>query len=153
MVKKILVPLDGSSLAEAALPHAEGLAQQFGAQVVLLRVVVSPYAIVAPDLVLAGYDPNQHELEAHGEQYLKSVASQLEAKGLAVKTVLSDGPVAEAILEHAANEQADMIIMSTHGRGGVSRWVYGSVADRVLQASVCPILLIRVGGERSAAKS
>ena len=65
MYKRILVPLDGSPLAEAALSHAEGLAQQFGSEVVLLRVVVSPYAIVAPDLVLAGYDSNHQQYVDH----------------------------------------------------------------------------------------
>lgn len=153
MYKRILVPLDGSPLAEAALPHAEQLALQFDANVVLLRVVVSPYAIVAPDLVLAGYDPNQPELEGQAEQYLQGIVGRLAAKGIRAKTLHADGPVAEAILECAGSEKVDLIVMSTHGRGGVSRWVYGSVADRVLQASACPILLIRVSGHEPVAKT
>jgi len=146
MYKRILVPLDGSALAEAALPHAESLAQQYGGYVILLRVVVSPYAIVAPDLVLAGTDVNQKQFVEQAGQYLQGVAGRLQARGIGTKSAICEGPVAEAILNHAKAENAELIVMSTHGRGGVSRWVYGSVADRVLQAAPCPILLIRVTG-------
>lgn len=142
MYRRLLVPLDGSSLAEEALPHALNLARRFGSELVLLRVIISPYAIVAPDLVLAGTDPNLPELNQQAQQYLDSVATQLPGAESA-RTIVCEGPVAEAILEHAAALDVDLIIMSTHGRGGVSRWVYGSVAERVLQGSVCPVLLIR----------
>jgi nucleotide-binding universal stress UspA family protein len=142
MYRRLLVPLDGSSLAEEALPHALNLARRFGSELVLLRVIISPYAIVAPDLVLAGTDPNLPELNQQAHQYLDSVATQLSGAASA-RTIVCEGPVAEAILEHAAALDVDLIIMSTHGRGGVSRWVYGSVAERVLQGSACPVLLIR----------
>lgn len=143
MYKRILLPLDGSKLAEAALPHAVHLARQFDSQLVLLRVVVSPYAIVAPDLVLAGTDPDLRELSTHAEQYLKGIGAQIAGQGIDVRTVVSEGPVAEAIIDHALALDVDLIVMSTHGRGGVSRWVYGSVAERVLQGAACPVLLIR----------
>lgn len=143
MYKTLLVPLDGSALAEAALSHAVSLATQLDCEIVLLRVVVSPYAIVAPDLVLAGTDPNLSELTAHAKQYLKTIADPLQRQGLRVRTIVCEGPVAEAILDHAQALRADLIVMSTHGRGGISRWVYGSVAERVLQAAACPVLLIR----------
>lgn len=148
MYKRILVPLDGSPLAEAALAHAQALAHQFGSELVLLRVVVSPYAIVAPDLVLVGQDANQDLVHRQTEQYLKEVAGRLAAQGVKVRTLTCEGPVAEAILDHARAQCADMIVMSTHGRGGVSRWVYGSVADRVLQAAPCPVLLLRAASDR-----
>lgn len=144
MYKHILVPLDGSPLAEAALVHAETLAMQFGSELVLLRVVVSPYAIVAPDLVLAGYDSNHQQFADQADQYLKTVAGKLAARRIQVRTLTCDGPVAEAIIERARENRIDLIVMSTHGRGGVSRWVYGSVADRLLQAAPCPVLLVRV---------
>jgi nucleotide-binding universal stress UspA family protein len=146
MYKRILVPLDGSPLAEAALAHAETLAQQFASEVLLLRVVVSPYAIIAPDLVLAGYDSNHQQFEDQAEHYLQAVAGKLAARQIKVRTMTCDGPVAEAILDRARENQIDLIVMSTHGRGGVSRWVYGSVADRLLQAAPCPVLLVRVAG-------
>lgn len=143
MYQRLLVPLDGSGLAEAALAHAEEVAAQFDAEIILLRVVVSPYAIAAPDLVLATAESDMHQLSAQAEEYLKNTANQLRARGLQVRSATCEGPVAEAILEHAEALSADLIVMSTHGRGGVSRWVYGSVADRVLQGSSCPVLLIR----------
>lgn len=143
MYERILVPLDGSDLAEAALRHAEALALQFGAAVVLLRVIISPYSIVAPDLVLAGTDPDLDQLAAHAEQYLRAIASEFRRKGIPVQATLTEGPVAEAILNHAEALDVHLIVMSTHGRGGVSRWVYGSVAERVLQGATCPVLLIR----------
>lgn len=143
MYNRVLLPLDGSKLAEAALPHAAHLAKQFGSELVLLRVVVSPYAIVAPDLVLAGTDPDLRELSAHAAHYLKGIADRLQEQGLHVRTEVCEGPVAEAILDYVAALNIDLIVMSTHGRGGVLRWVYGSVAERVLQGSACPVLLIR----------
>jgi nucleotide-binding universal stress UspA family protein len=148
MYKRILVPLDGSPLAEAALSHAQQIAQCHDGEIVLLRVVVSPYTIIAPDLVLAGQGVDQEILQQEAEQYLQAQARQLAAKGIAVHMVACLGPVAEAILDHARSLDADVIVMSTHGRGGVSRWVYGSVADRVLQAAPCPVLLIRAGAGR-----
>lgn len=146
MYKRVLVPLDGSSLAEAALKHVQEVADQFACEVVLLRVVISPYTIAAPDLVLATADPNLSQMTAQADAYLRAVAGRLRDEGVTVRTVICEGPVAEAILEHAAALDVDMIIMSTHGRGGVSRWVYGSVAERVLQGSACPVLLIRANG-------
>jgi nucleotide-binding universal stress UspA family protein len=144
MYKRILVALDGSALAEAALSHAEHLAASGSGEIVLLRVVISPYSIVAPDLVLAGQSIDQDALQQQAEQYLHALAStRLAGRGFPVRTVVCPGPVAEAILDHARSLNADIIVMSTHGRGGISRWVYGSVADRVLQAAPCPVLLIR----------
>ena len=148
MVKRILVPLDGSALAEAALDHARQLALCQDSEIVLLRVVISPYTIVAPDLVLAGQGVDQEQLQQEAEQYLQTQAGRLAAHGIAVHLVACQGPVAEAILDHARSLAVDVIVMSTHGRGGVSRWVYGSVADRVLQAAPCPVLLIRAGAGR-----
>lgn len=148
MYKRILVPLDGSALAEAALAHAQQLARCFDGEVILLRAVVSPYTIVAPDLVLAGQGIDQEVVQQQAEQYLDAQADQVAALGIAVQTVICPGPVAEAILDHARSLDVDVIVMSTHGRGGVSRWVYGSVADRVLQAAPCPVLLVRAGAGR-----
>ncbi|MCS6845482.1 MAG: universal stress protein [Caldilineales bacterium] len=143
MYRRLLVPLDGSALAERALGHAEALARLFDSELILLRVVVSPYTLVAPDLILAGADPDLPALRAHAEAYLRSVAGRLENQGMRVRTVVCDGPVAEMILDQAQAQEADLIVMSTHGRGGVRRWVYGSVAERVLQGAACPVLLIR----------
>lgn len=149
MYRRLLVPLDGSALAEKALAHAQELARLFGSELILLRVVVSPYTLVAPDLILAGADPDLPALRANAEAYLRSVASRLEGQGVTVRTVVCDGPVAETILDQAQAQDADLIVMSTHGRSGVRRWVYGSVAERVLQGAACPVLLIRAAETRN----
>ena len=144
MYDHILVPLDGSVLAEAALKHAENLALEFHSHVTLLRVVVSPYQLIAPDLVLSGTIADETPaLLAQANQYLQGVAGKFRDKGLSCKTVLLEGAIPENIIDHAKAEHVDLIVMSTHGRGGISRWVYGSVAERVLQTAPCPILLIR----------
>lgn len=143
MYKQILVPLDGSALAEEALVHARYLAERFGSKIILLRVLVSPYAIAAPDLILAGYDAADENFAQVAQEYLQGVAADLQAAGFQAVVRTCEGPVAEAIIDHASDIGVDMIVMSTHGRGGLSRWVYGSVADRVLQAAPCPVLLVR----------
>lgn len=130
-------------MAESALGHARNLASLFDSELLLLRVVVSPYAVVAPDLILAGTDPDLHQLVAHADEYLRQVTADLQSQDLKARYLVCEGPVAEAILDHADMLDIEMIIMSTHGRGGVSRWVYGSVAERVLQGARCPVLLVR----------
>ncbi|MEA3336215.1 MAG: universal stress protein [Chloroflexota bacterium] len=145
MYRRILVTLDGSDRAELALTHATRMAAQFDSELVLLRVVVSPYSIAAPDMVLASYDSDHEALRAHAGEYLDRIVTRLAEEGYRVRSVTSEGPVAEVILDHAEALDVDLIVMSTHGRGGVSRWVYGSVADRVLQGASCPVLLVRVG--------
>ncbi len=143
MYKKILVPLDGSGLAEMALYHAEALALEFKSQLVLLRVVISPYQLIAPDLVLSGTVSEVPGLREQAQQYLQAVSGMLRAKGLTASTVILESPVPDAIIDYAKGEGVDLIVMSTHGRGGISRWVYGSVAEKVLQGAPCPVLLIR----------
>jgi nucleotide-binding universal stress UspA family protein len=143
MYKKILVPLDGSGLAEMAMHHAEALALEFKSQLVLLRVIVSPYQLIAPDLVLSGTVSEVPGLREQAQQYLLAVSGALREKGLAVSSVVLESPVPDAIIDYAKGEGVDLIVMSTHGRGGISRWVYGSVAEKVLQGAPCPVLLIR----------
>lgn len=146
MFKRILVPLDGSSLAEAALPAAITLAQKFASELILMRVVTpqhfithidgSVYAELLVELRQQSYDA--------AYQYLMRVKDSLSEQNLKVRTVLvEDDRVAETILENAANMEVDTIVMSTHGRSGISRWVYGSVADKVLRQAQIPVLLIR----------
>ncbi len=145
MYKKILVPLDGSALAENALAPVIELAQCTQAQIVLLRVMLAPiYEYVVVDPMMAPIlpedaEPNRQEIR----KYLESVAGGLREKGLRVTIQVCEGPVADAILDCAARIHADLIAMSTHGRSGVARWLLGSVADRVVQAADVPVLLVR----------
>lgn len=139
MYKRILVPLDGSTLSEAVLPHAQNLAQTTGAELVLLHVIVTPVEKFSVPLTLADIQ----KIEAESKLYLKSVCSKLEKENLRVTFLVREGSVAETILEVAASMEADAIAMSTHGRTGVKRWLLGSVADKVVRMSPLPVLLIR----------
>jgi nucleotide-binding universal stress UspA family protein len=140
-VEKILVPLDGSALAEAALSTAiELLADRPTATLLLLRAAEAPK--------MPGSDPiaAQVRVVREAENYLSSVASRLTDLGIkGVKTSVWYGPAAPAIVEAARVGKVDMIVMSTHGRTGLGRLVLGSVAESVLRGTRTPILLVRDG--------
>lgn len=141
MYKKILVPLDGSPLAEAALPHAEALAKSEGAELILLRVAVTPARY------LFAHNPAEgnniiHMIEREAEDYMKEEVAKLRSEGVKVTGITRDGTPPEEILEVAEETHADVIAMSTHGRTGVNRWLMGSVADRVVHYSHIPVMLI-----------
>lgn len=138
---KILVPLDGSTLAEAALPTAiDLLAEGPTATLMLLR------AAEAPTLSTADTIEAQVRVMREAEDYLASVAARLTGFGVkGVKTSVWYGPSAPAIVEAAGVGKVDMIVMSTHGRSGLGRLVLGSVAESVLRSTHTPILLVRDG--------
>lgn len=144
---RVLVPLDGSGLAETALPYAEQLARCTGAKLELLRV--AHLSLAPPYSGNEGIPLDNSAMEAHArrlcEDYLIGLAVPLRVRGLDVSTTVTDGPDAEEILAVADASGADLIVMSTHGRSGVRRWLLGSVADRVLAAARVPILLVRSG--------
>jgi nucleotide-binding universal stress UspA family protein len=154
MYNKILVPLDGSKLAECALPHAEELVKGCGtAEVILISVTEQVQARTrAPEARelygLAGSDVTVTfgKKQRQAQTYLGRIAKELEAKGTKVRTEVLFWPPAEAIASYAELNRADIIVMSTHGRSGPSRWAYGSVADKVLRSSCVPVLLIRAPG-------
>lgn len=143
MYKKILVPLDGSPLAEAVLPHAQSLATYSeDAEIFLLRVAADPAAEFSfSDPILASDFINA--LEAETLSYLQSIRAKLQKAGIRTSFLIREGAIAETILDVAAEVQADVITMSTHGRSGISRWLLGSIADRVVNHSTIPVLLIR----------
>lgn len=137
MFKNIMVPLDGSPLAEAILPQVVELARLHGAELVLLRVA------------LAHGFPMADPMEAQGvavreaEEYLQKIGEGVRERGVRTSTVVRYGNPAEEILGHAEATSVDLIAMGTHGRTGVGRWVFGSVAEKVLRASRQPLLLLR----------
>jgi nucleotide-binding universal stress UspA family protein len=142
MFKKILVPLDGSDLAEAILPEAETLAKDFGAEVVLLRAHTPQVLPYLTDNPYALADITRYETES-ARAYLDGVAGPLRAKGLSIKIIVNEGRAADVILDVAETVQADLIAMTTHGRSSVGRWLLGSVADGVIHAAKVPVLLSR----------
>lgn len=140
MYKTILVPLDGSKLAEAILPHAESLAKIYQAELILLRVVEPTHEMEAGSR--ADAKAYLHDRE-EAENYLKAQQDRLSQKGLVVREVISHGPVVEAIIRTADQENVDLIAMASHGRTGLARVFYGSVAAGVLHRVDRPLLLIR----------
>jgi nucleotide-binding universal stress UspA family protein len=129
MYKRIMVPLDGSELAQTALPHALELCRALGATLVLLHV----------------RDVRHGSSEA-SRRFLDFTRRQYANDGVAIETLMREGSVVEAILSAAQHQQIDVIAMATHGRSGIQRAVYGSVAEQVLRSSTTPVLLVRVPG-------
>ena len=138
MFKKILVPLDGSPLAEGIIPRVEWLAKIHDAEVTLLRVAVAH--------TFPGMDPVQHQVAVvrEAEEYLAQVEEALKSVGVKTQAVVRYGYEAQEIVEHARDRDFDLIAMSTHGRTGIAQFVLGSVASKVIHTATVPILLCRV---------
>jgi nucleotide-binding universal stress UspA family protein len=145
MYKRILVPLDGSELAIKALVHIEPHAKIFDAEIILFQVVPFMPIYGSPELVTPLIvDEKQKEA---AEKYLANLAEELKKKGLRVMAMVRTGQqVAVEIIDFAKEAGVDLIVMCTHGRSGISRWVLGSVALKVLTRAETPILLIRSKG-------
>ena len=145
MYKKILVPLDGSELAKMALDQAEKLAKTFDAEIILFQVVPFMPIYGSPELVTPLIvDEKQKEA---AEKYLVNLGEELKKRGLRVAATVRTGQqVAVEIIDFAKEAGVDLIIMCTHGRSGISRWVMGSVALKVVTRAETPILLIRSRG-------
>ncbi len=144
MFKKILVPLDGSTLAEAILPQVTELAKSLGAEVLLLRVAIAH--------VFPGVDPTEEEVRVvrEAEEYVEALTGTLAEKGIPVRPAVRYGKPAAEIIEHIAANGVDLVAMSTHGRSGLSRLVMGSVAEEVVRNAGVPVLLVRASGKPQA---
>ncbi len=150
--KRILVPLDGSLLAEKALPMAAALSRKFDSVLILLHVFnASAYAMAG---VITNPEGRKlltqlsEQARRDAERYLSDQREALGRQGLNVRILLHDGAPAKGILE-VAKEGIDLIVMASHGRSGLARWAYGSVADRVVRYSPCPVLLVRQEGTKA----
>ena len=142
MYKKILVPLDGSPLAEKALEQAEELAKTYDSEVLLFQVVHFMPIYGSPELVAPLVVDEKHTEFA--EKYLAKVAKEMEGRGLKVKAIVKTGQqVAGEIIDFAKQNRVDLIVMCTRGRSGISRWVLGSTTHKVLVRAETPILLLR----------
>jgi len=146
--RTMLVPLDGSELAEAVLPHVEALAKQRGTELVdvVLLAICEP-GVLPPDYPHAegviNWDEHVAIVKGAKVQYLNGVEKRLTDAGLNVRSEVLMGDAANEIVDYATSSPFNLIVMSTHGRSGVSRWVFGSVAEKVLQGVSNPILLVR----------
>jgi nucleotide-binding universal stress UspA family protein len=144
MYKTLLVPLDGSKRAEAILPHVENLAQCYQAKVILLQVVVPPKPAIRHDSFYEAVTREEVEQWTQEAQaYLAALQNAFQQKSIEVETRVIQGPVIEAITDEAERQRADLIAMASHGRTGLARVFYGSVAAGVLHRVDRPLLLIR----------
>jgi nucleotide-binding universal stress UspA family protein len=149
MFEKILVCLDGSRLAEQILPYVSEQAKRFNSKIVFLQAYMVPnreFAAVTPGGPVASPQLLQQEderLKNEAASYLETVAEPLRENGLDVACVVLNGVAGDVILGYTQNEPVDLIALSTHGRSGLGRIVFGSVADQVLRESGLPILVIK----------
>ena len=153
MFDNILVPLDGSELSERALPMAQNLAQSFDATIHLIHVVSreNAYAaargaesvLVAEMEIDAVRRLNEDRLN-RGTKYVDQVGSQLSSTGVKVdsQNAVKEGDAAQNIVDHVKDHHIDLVVMSTHGHGGVRRLLMGSVTDRVIRSCVTPVLVV-----------
>ncbi len=141
MYNKILVPLDGSDLSECALKHAVAIAQGCRVPEVVLLGVAEPVHHVY-ELSEEWRKTTEGKIKTETESYLARVAAALGKEGMAATVALEAGQPAEAILGYAKKSGVDLIVMSSHGKSGVTRWVMGSVSDRVLSHSEVPVLVV-----------
>ena len=145
MYKRILVPLDGSKLAEQALPHAVVQAKQFGAEIELLKVL-GP--LPEPSMGGRGVVRSAEAASAQlAQDYLEGVAARLREQGFPTQTATIEGKPYVEIIRFAEGNEIDLIVMSARGHSGLSRWLLGSVADRVVRGATIPLLLVQARGK------
>ena len=143
--RHILIPLDGSRLAEAALKKALPLAKSTGARVTFIEAIWPIIDVLNTGTQVAAVERARKN---EAQKYLDSVARRSEWKGLKPQAVVKVGPAADVIIDYARAQRADLIVMSTHGRSGLGRWAFGSIADKVLHGAACPVLLVRASKKK-----
>lgn len=141
MYEKVLVPLDGSEIAECALPQVMNLSKEgMAREVTLLNVIEIPSAWVAEGLDFISLKNAQFD---KAQKYLADLQSQLGSEGVKVKAEVVEGYAAQSIIEYANNNSVNLIVIATHGYTGMKKLMFGSVALRVLHDAHVPVLLIR----------
>jgi nucleotide-binding universal stress UspA family protein len=150
MYNKILVPLDGSELAECVLPHVEAIAKGCNTKNVIFIRVVEPVVLPVADGEYFSsnvWTQIEQQEKAVAVNYLDGVVKRVQGSGINVEAKVIVGRVADSIVDYIIKNSIDMVIIATHGRSGVSRWLRGSVANRVLHAIRAPILMIPPCGQ------
>ena len=151
MYKKIMVPLDGSKLAECVFPHLETVVKGCESPEVIVVQAVEPLSVPYGREVLQFTSLEQVKaFETHqkveAEKYLKEIVARLEKTGVNVKADVIYGKAGESLSDYATKNDVDLVIIATHGRSGISRWVWGSVADRLVRSVCEPVLMVRAPG-------
>jgi nucleotide-binding universal stress UspA family protein len=149
MYQKIMIPLDGSKLAECVFPHVAALAGGGRVEsIALVRVVEPLYQAATADFYLSSDEiaKANEDTRIVAENYLRQLTQNVRFNGAIVKTELLTGRAADVLADYAIRNGMDLIVIATHGRSGVSRWVWGSVADRILRSACVPVLMVRAPG-------
>lgn len=155
MHERILIPLDGSRVGEAALPYVKELvaklAPRVKVEITLFQSVSSltHYVIAGEASAPVPYtEPEMAQIKKKAEEYLATVGQVLQAKNVVIRNKVSVGKAAEMINKAADELDVDLITMSTHGRSGISRWAFGSVTEKILRSGNRPVLMVRAPTER-----
>ena len=150
MYQKIMVPLDGSELAECVLPHVETIAKAGGVRNVVFVRAVEPFSLSPvrgePSFTEEQIKEIDSKTLAAAKNYLDQLVSRVDYGSVKVQSEVVTGRAAESLADYATKNEVDLIIIATHGRSGISRWVWGSIADRILHSSCVPILMVRAPG-------
>ena len=141
MYRRVLIPLDGSALAEQALPHAVAQARHFQVELILLKVV-EPFPH-ARGISLADLERTGQQIHTWAREYLDHLAADIQQQGVLVQKITIDGRPHTGISEYAETNQVDLIVMSTRGQSGLGRWFAGGVAERVVREATVPVMLVR----------
>jgi nucleotide-binding universal stress UspA family protein len=140
MLDHLLLPLDGSQLAECVLPHAATLAQAFGARLTVMRVLEKS---TAPDQTHMIDPVNWHISKAEARAYLEATANRFAALGLSAATSLLEGSAAERIIEYAHEHSVDLVLLSSHGNSGLSGWNISSIVQKSVLRIYRPVMVVR----------
>ncbi len=146
MYRNILVPLDGSPLAECVLPHVEAIARgSDNPNIIFMRVIEMPAGMYTD---LSEYQRTQVKVNKieEAKKYFEGLMSQIEYEGITVKCEVIFAKIGEGIAEYASRNGIDLIVIATHGHTGIIGLVWGSIADQVLNTSSLPVLMIRPSG-------
>ena len=161
MYKKIMVPLDGSELAECVLPHVDGFVTGCQVGTVIFVRVIEPayYSALSPTAspqfskaMQENAKMVEEEEKSSAARYLKEVISRVKQGGIKYKMDVLVGNVSDSLVDYVDANEIDLVLIATHGRSGLSRWVRGSIADRVLRSSRAPVLMVRAGGKMNGGK-
>jgi nucleotide-binding universal stress UspA family protein len=149
MYKKIMVPLDGSELAECVLPHVEAIARGCEVKDVIFVRAVEHLQLPSGSEWLPSPEEQKQIESSHrsdAQDYLNQLVGRLDYGGVNRHTEVIMGKAAEGLGDYAEKSGVDLIVIATHGRSGVSRWVWGGVADRILRSACVPVLMVRAPG-------
>ena len=150
MYEKIMVPLDGSELAECVLPHVEGFIKGCHVSNVVFVRVVEPITAPVGNVYIGREESRERESTRKSavKDYLNQIMDRLKHEGTELHSEVLVGRVADSLADYTEKNDIDLILIATHGRSGVTRWVRGSIADKILRYSNVPVLMVRAPGTK-----